>query len=271
MAIETSAGNYGGILYNYSGSSAYLLYPDTTSNPNYQGKTSGLREPDILEDPSHGDKSTIDDRGLNLINKYITGINGTIGTDNATMLAKWKKQLQDEYNDMVKSVATYGGFYVGRYETSYDTEKDKVAVVAGVESATAADADDNTKTWYGLYQKQKDFANGNSYVTSTMIWGSQYDAMMNWMAKTRKTVGTASSNYNQSQTTGNSSYSNDVINKIYDLYGCNYEWTLEAGSTDCRASRGGNYIGSDSPADRYYTGPFTPSSDSGSRLTLYIR
>ena len=45
--------------------------------------------------------------------------------------------------------------------------------------------------WYGLYTKCKDYATKNnvsSSVGSSMIWGSQYDAMMNWMQKNNVNV-----------------------------------------------------------------------------------
>ena len=78
-----------------------------------------------------------------------------------------------------------------------------------------------------------------------MIWGSQYDAMMNWMASQGITVasdtpmsGTAK---NITRITGNPAY-NDKLNNVYDIYGNSYEWTLEAYNSGGRANRGGNYV-----------------------------
>ena len=103
-----------------------------------------------------------------------------------------------------------------------------------------------------------------------MMWGSQYDAMMNWMAKTGKTVGTEdSSKYNTEQTTG--SKSEDVVNNIFDLYGCHYEWTLEANGTNYRVHRGGRYDVIYSPSNRGLNGPSGNSVSYGSRLSLYIK
>ena len=106
-----------------------------------------------------------------------------------------------------------------------------------------------------------------------MIWGSQYDAMMNWMAKNGMTVGTrpSSGNKNGSEITGNEG--NDVLNKVYDLYGCHFEWTLEATNepTHGRVSRGGFAYGSVPPAYRNYgNGPDFDDEYNGSRLSLYI-
>lgn len=34
--------------------------------------------------------------------------------------------------------------------------------------------------WYGLYDKSKSYTVSKNSVQSSMIWGSQYDAMLNW-------------------------------------------------------------------------------------------
>ena len=103
-----------------------------------------------------------------------------------------------------------------------------------------------------------------------MIWGSQYDAMMNWMAKNRNTVRNAeSSKRNSGTVTG--SEPKDVINNVYDLYGCHYEWTLEARNTDFRVIRGG-YLGDFfAPSYRNFNNPGSTYSYSSSRATLYIK
>ena len=104
-----------------------------------------------------------------------------------------------------------------------------------------------------------------------MIWGSQYDAMMNWMAKNRNTVRNAeSSKRNSGTVTG--SEPKDVINNVYDLYGCHYEWTLEANSTNYRIRRGGysgNYNAPSGRDDGYV--PDSANSGDSSRATLYIK
>ena len=61
------------------------------------------------------------------------------------------------------------------------------------------------------------------------------------------------------------------INNIYDLYGCHYEWTLEASGSNNRAERGGYSWYSFSPAsrDNYY--PNYAVSNYSSRATLYVK
>ena len=90
-----------------------------------------------------------------------------------------KEQLQREFDDMAKSVAKYGGFYVGRYETSLTL----IGIAQSKKGETSSNAsEENTKSWYGLYEKSKTYVSAKKSVRSTMIWGSQYDAMMRWIA-----------------------------------------------------------------------------------------
>ena len=103
-----------------------------------------------------------------------------------------------------------------------------------------------------------------------MIWGSQYDAMMNWMAKNGKKVGTNNSSiYNNTAITGNKS--EDIVNNVYDLYGCHFEWTLEACYTFSRAYRGGHYNDPYSPAHRTSNSPDSAYSGNSSRAALYVK
>ena len=37
------------------------------------------------------------------------------------------------------------------------------------------------KNWYGLYKASRNVVTGNSHAVSTMIWGCQYDEIMNWL------------------------------------------------------------------------------------------
>ena len=246
MAVQVG-NDYKGILYNYSGSNSYLKY---ASNSNYQGGSSDYREPDVVSNYDGTSSDTVD---------------GKITTT----------KLTTEYNAMIASVLKYKGFYVARYEAGLDkTTNEVVFKNASVEAnnVTTADASNSeTSSWYGLYKKIKTFTNDNDKVVSSMIWGSQYDAMMNWMAKNGKNVGNSNSSiYNNTTTTGNKS--TDVVNNVYDLYGCHFEWTLEAYSTCSRACRGGGYnLDRGSPASRYDSFPDNTYSTSSIRAALYVK
>ena len=241
MAVQVGD-DYKGILYDYSGSNRYLMYP---SNSNYQGGSSDYREPDIVS--------------------YDTGDYKSEGIT--------KDILTSEYNAMIASVLKYKGFYVARYEAGLDENKNivfKDASVAENKVTTTDASNSETYRWYGLYKKIKTFTTDSDKVVSSMIWGSQYDAMMNWMAKNGKNVGNSNSSiYNNTTTTGNKS--TDVVNNVYDLYGCHFEWTLEAYDTNNRADRGGNCNSSFSPAYRNYHYPYYTFSNYSSRAALYIK
>ena len=238
MLQSGSDTNYQGVLYDFNGTtSTTRLIVSVTGE-------SGYREPAYLNNSNNADASSYNTVGIT------------------------QELLQNEYNAVVGSIAKYGGFYVGRYELGLEGIK-PVSKPASDTVTTADATNSNTNTWYGLYSKCKSFRTDN--LTSTMIWGSQYDAMMNWMASTGKTVGTEDRNkFNQNQTTG--SKAEDIINNVYDLYGCHHEWTQEAEGTNARVTHGG-YGPCLSPSYRYPCGPETTYGDTtfGSRITLYVK
>jgi hypothetical protein len=256
--------NYQGALYDYSGSGESVT---STENTTYVLGTSNYREPDVLADTSYGDWSTNSSRGYALIKQYITGMSGKT---NEEIQTQWTKQLTEEYNEMIESVTKYGGFFVGRYETSYNgTAVASVANVAPMSAQTASGG-----TWYGMYQKQKDFTTNTDKMKSAMIWGSQYDAMLNWVmtgGDKAHITATTYGNHNGSSAVNCGSYNSgsDKMNNIYDLEGNLYEWTQEALNTNGRVERGGYCGDSDSPSCRYHDYPYG-TYDGGSRLALYV-
>ena len=256
MAVPTSGTdanentNYRGVLYNWdtdaTGNTAYDWSADSTS----------YREP------------------ANLSSSY----------DSTSKNSSWTSTLyQEEYNKMIKSVSQYGGFYVGRYEMSLNSETKNAESKYGATSATAEST--SAKQWYGLYNKAKTYApeNASQKVVSSMIWGSQYDAMLKWMkgnkinatssSPTDLSIGTTSKN--TTRVTGGANngqtVSKDKLSNIYDLLGNSYEWTQEASITDSRVSRGGYYDFSYAPNVRSNGNPPYTGSVFGSRLTLYIK
>ncbi len=131
-----------------------------------------------------------------------------------------------------------------------------------------------------MYNKQDSNRNtrnpyyGSTTVVSSMIWGSQYDAMLNWAAKGNE----ANMIYKR---TGNHSgspaktgaYGVDVINNIFDLSANLIEWTQEAGSTDGRAYRGGGFFTSSTSVASMRGNGYSTSTNNyyGSRATLCLR
>ena len=263
MAVPTSGTdanentNYRGVLYNW--------YTDVTGNTAYDwsADSTGNIEP------------------ANLSSSY----------DSTSTNSSWTSTLyQEEYNKMIKSVSQYGGFYVGRYEMSLNSETKNAESKYGATSANASDTD--TNQWYGLYNRAKTYApeknsdnteNASQKVVSSMIWGSQYDAMLKWMkgnkinvtssSPTDLSIGTTSKN--TTRVTGGANngqtVSKDKLSNIYDLLGNSLEWTQEANNTSYRVIRGGYYNSSIAPSYRSYDCPTDTLSYDGSRFTLYIK
>ena len=203
MAVKVGE-NYRGLLYDFNDDYTSTVQSGCTTT-NFDNNSS-YREPTLVEDDSS---------------------NGV--TD-----------LQSEYNKMITSVLKYNGFYIGRYELGLDTKNanaptsQKEEVENGITTADAGTS--SLQNWYGLYTKCKEYApeEGTKSVVSSMTWGSQYDAMMNWMQKNGINV-TEEGNRNEDTTTGTSE--TDLLKNIYDLYGCHHEWTSEAFSTSYRVVR----------------------------------
>ena len=231
---------------NYCTEIVGKLYATTTGesfgtvNQTYT-EDSGLREPDAVTDYDNKQTQyTVDDR--------------------ATQLSKFK--------EMAISVAKNGGFYVGRYESSLINRTTRV--VAGASSMSAKE--DSANMWYGLYAKQNSYASENgvsSSVVSNMIWGSQYDAIMNWIGDSATSKIGNNKNADASRRTG--SKAKDKINNIFDLYGLRLEWTMEANYTSGRVFRGGVYDIDVSLSNRSTFYPYETSAGYGSRPTLYIQ
>ena len=235
---------------------------NTTYNAN-----SGLREPAVVTDSSSGTGTSFDGDTNNL----------SIIKENYTT-EEFLEDLKVQYKEMATSVAKYKGFYVGRYELGLegDTPVSKNASDNSSTVTTASAGPSSLKNWYGLYKKCSEYTVpqiNNSSVTSSMIWGSQYDAMMNFMKRRGEessiTSTSNSSIQNDSYVTGQKE--TDIIKNVFDLYACHREWTLEAFSYGVRVSRGATSASSYSPSCRSYSGPTGTNSGNSSRLTLYIK
>lgn len=252
--------NYQGKLYDFSGTKS-------TEMTNYGQGTIYYREPSLItgnSDDTYASMSSISGTSYDASNSYYSTI---LGYSSAMAFGN---VMQEEYNAMIESVIKYGGFYIGRYEMSLNTSEGTVQSKKGEALSKASDTD--TYSWYGLYAKAKTYH--SSTVTSSMIWGSQYDAMLNWIL--------TGSNASKVAVTGNGNHSGSVqsagetitdrMNNIYDLEGNLMEYSLEAGGTIGRVTRGGGYAHITPSMYRTYDSLSMSSSYAyyGSRITLYI-
>ena len=199
------------------------------------GTTSDYREPDLVVGS-----------GTSFDAAYYKTILGETGTKE-----QLAKLFVAEYNEMITSIAKYGGFYIGRYELSEaGVQKDKATLTY--------------TNWYNLYNAcRSSKLQASDKVKTQMIWGIQWDVACDFIANKgdKKNIKDSSAwgnykNYNTANnyTEGTSGYEKNAgskqntgssenwkANNIYDLAGNCYEWTQEASDTGYRASRGGYY------------------------------
>ena len=185
-----------------------------------------------------------------------------------------------EYNTMRAQVLKYGGFYIGRYEAGVNsttlrtkaTTAQTVVCKKGVApynyvpwGTSMSNASEIEGQSGAVYLAKSLYANSNS-VTSTLIYGCQWDAMCRYIGDSQRRT----DEKDAPELTG--SVSSDVSKNIYDLAGNCLEWTMEADYTYGRVERGGNYSRANPVSVRgYYYSP-TYSDDTGSfRPTLYIK
>ncbi len=184
-------------------------------------------------------------------------------------LANMAETMVSEYDEMIRSIEKYKGFYIGRYELTANGEKTGATQI-GI-------------TWYEHYKNCKTLTVG-SKVKTRMIWGLQWDATCKWLASSgfNITDSTSWGNYENNTADGHGSEQNTGFseswkaNNIYDFAGNYWEWTQEAGSlpgaeVSSRAFRGGRGNGSYYPASAcVIINPTGIGGGNGSRPTLYL-
>ena len=151
-----------------------------------------------------------------------------------------------EAQDMYKSVNDNKGFYIGRYEAGKDkTDATKAVSQKGVNVYNNIPWK-NVRETIGAVEKARNFdiQSGHTNVTSTLVYGVQWDAVMRWLSRgTKEEQGWLTnsngkgnySTYNPAKTGSNDNYQ---MKHIYDLAGNVSEWTMEADSTSNRVNRG---------------------------------
>ena len=235
--------NYQGVLYDFSYAEEQII---SVEKLDYGQGTTSYREPAYLEKPYWGDSSDYNTAGIT------------------------STQLQEEYNDMIKSVKTFGGFYIARYELAINNN---IPISKqGILPTTSENSE--TYTWYGLYSMCKKYNNTNNAVKSTMIWGSQYDAMLNFALEGKdksKVIETTNAKHNLEYNIYTGSTSSDKVLNIFDLEGNVMEWTMESDTDMRRVRRGGVFNNINlSPSTRTSCGVSDHRDYEGTRMSIYL-
>ena len=154
---------------------------------------------------------------------------------------------------MYNSVTENKGFYVARYEASSNNNSSSGnANSQGNKTPWTNIAWGNNMTTIGttgaVYKSQQMYTNKTTHgVTSTLIYGIQWDAIMAWIDPAYKTSTCTGDSYvansegkgyyKQADKTNTASDSNYAVKNIYDLAGNVREWTMEAFGTGSRVPR----------------------------------
>ena len=201
-------------------------------------------------------------------------------------------EMEIDFDKMLNSVATYGGFYIGRYET--------VDLSQATPVIKRINTDIADQTWYTMWKKARKLSGTSAGVQ--MIWGIQWDETMKWLIdtgeKTYAEVGSDSTSWGNYENTSfiyytdtsrntttklrasripSGAYEGANANNVFDLAGNLDDWTLEStdsGTSDFRYLRGGYYFynGNNAPAaDRDNVRPYDSYDGFGLRASLYIK
>ena len=232
-------------------------------------------------------------------------IDSNIYSEPYTRAADWEVI---EYQMMIDSVLKYGGFYVGRYETgvkngTYDdtsqtwSKESKPVIKQGANvwnnimwNSTNYNKSEPTEGTAAYIARNMYSKENKTYgVTSTLIYGIQWDTIMNWAncynkIRTRDTY----EKYEQWQnwipavagapyTTDTNMY--DVEKNIYDLAGNVQEWSMESNDIEetfsgypeaLRGYRGGTGLSFGTVGERSYSTVNACRDELGFRITLYV-
>ena len=222
---------------------------------------------------------TLEEMGFSTVRDYLFSI----------MILGLSKKDYSETENYKQSVNDNGGFYIARYEASY--QDGKAASKASTSTRTSSSTTlKNGMLWNYIFQTEALSKANSMYTnggfTSSLPTGAAWDRTLAWLEETgavskNEIVGDSKtwgnylddefSNTEELINTGN--FSKTEKNHIFDLAGNLWEWTTESHSSDGRVLRGGCYIisGSDTPASyRYYNSPDSPY-DFGFRVALYVQ
>ena len=202
------------------------------------------------------------------------------------------KEDYSDTEDYTASVNENGGFYIGRYEASYENGKPASKISTAVDVSYGHTVTENGMLWNNISQtealsKAKGLYTSGEF-TSSLLTGAAWDRTLGWLEETGAVTlpeivedSKSWGNYyydNFPGTTGlinTGSKSQTEKNHIFDLAGNMLEWTTEKYS-ELRVFRGGNVFDVDASnfkvpcSTRDSTSPDDAHFSIGFRLALYL-
>ena len=261
-----------------------MYWRDTTTGKKY-GTTYTFKSSYYLQSSrnKYEPQTTSYDKQSTYLTKYLNGMSRE----------DFLMEMEIDFDKMLNSVATYGGFYIGRYETGDLSQATPVV--------KRMNSDIGSQNWWQMWKKARKLSGTSAGVQ--MIWRTQWDETLKWLINTREKtyaeVGSDSiswGNYyknsftyytNTSKSTATKSsgywtripsgaYEGANANNVYDLAGNVWDFTLKSGDsgTDSyRESRGGDYSNGPSThaADVNDMTPDISYDNFGLRCSLFIK
>lgn len=258
-SASTTPRYYEGISYTFSGTSS----TKRSSTPVIGTSNATYAEPRLVTGGADYTwniaKNSAKGSQKDALSQYYQNMNfgATSGVNAFNNYTEFGSYMNQQYTNMVQSVDYYGGFYVGRYETSISTVTSNKTAIAQIQSEKTPIY--NQTWWQDYYYQDSNIDTYNPYysntsVTSSMIWGSQWDAILNWMLKDEKTASfvTAQAGNHTGSIAKTGNYPDDLAKNIFDLSSNVAEWTQGSGSgnVNMRERRGGYAV---TEGDTYYT------------------
>ena len=199
-----------------------------------------------------------------------------------------------EYNAMKLSIEQNKGFYVGRFEAGRDGETIVVRPDSTVWNYIAwGNSMNDIGNLGAVYRAKNMYTDKEKYkVTSTLIYGVEWDSIMTWIDPTyinadgecNSSVSNSTVKGNYNEVENNNLWKGSLtlcgssddyrIKNIYDLAGNAWEWTMESYAPDRRNLRGGYYNSNGSYAPASSRLAYYPYEDEweyiGFRVALYL-
>ena len=224
---------------------------------------------------------------------------GTVSSSYTEPYANGYATEEQEYYAMMQSVQKYNGFYIARFEagdgdaTSKRTSKTEAHKVVSKKGAYVY----NYVPWgasmteigtTGAVYLSQNMCKGSTSVVSTLCYGVQWDAVMNFVSDADHNIKDSKSWGNHKNSEGDAATNSGESNmnyttgrneawkakNIYDLAGNVWEWTMESYSSSSRVVRGGGYYNDGSGDPASYRNNYSPTyayDGIGFRATLYIQ